>query len=110
MTVDKPSRVLALRGFGGFRTTAGPFIKTPDRLINALRQPDFMQIQIPKDVDKKINEVSKVFGIGKEEIIDRAILLYLDSIQKQLELKKELKSWDLLSDEALENFERDLPQ
>lgn len=69
-----------------------------------------MQIQIPKDVDKKITEVSKVFGMEKEEIIDRAILLYLDSIQKQLELKKELKMWDLLSDEALENFERDLPQ
>lgn len=65
-----------------------------------------MQVQIPKDIDRKLKEASIVFGIREDEIIDRAILLYLDNIQKQLELKKELKAWDELSDEALGNFER----
>ena len=67
-----------------------------------------MQVQISKDVDKKIKEASRILGLEEEEIIDRAILLYLDNIQKYLELKKEFKIWDKLSDEALENFERGL--
>ena len=67
-----------------------------------------MQVQISKDVDKKIKEASRILGLEEEEIIDRAILLYLDNIQKYLELKKVVKIWDKLSDEALENFERGL--
>ena len=67
-----------------------------------------MEIQISKDIDKKIKEASMILGLEEDEIIDRAILLYLDNIQKYLELKKEFKAWDKLSDEALENFERGL--
>ena len=67
-----------------------------------------MQVQTSKDVDKKIKEASKVLGLKEEEIVDRAILLYLDSMEKYLELKKEFKAWDNLSDEALNNFESGL--
>jgi len=67
-----------------------------------------MQIEISKDTSRKIEEASKVLGIKRNNIIDRAILVYLDSIQKQLELKKEMKLWDELSDEALVNFEKSL--
>ena len=64
-----------------------------------------MQVQTSKDVDKKIKEASKVLGMTEEEIVDRAILLYLDNMEKYLELKKEFKAWDNLSDEALNSFE-----
>lgn len=67
-----------------------------------------MQIEIPKDTSKKINNVSKILGIKSQQLIDRAILLYLDTISKQMDLKKEMAEWDELSDEALLNFERSL--
>ena len=67
-----------------------------------------MQIQIPKDMGEKLSKVSEILGFKKEEIVDRALLLYIDTIQKQLDLKQEFKDWDRLSDEALNNFERGL--
>ena len=67
-----------------------------------------MQIELQKDTSRKIDDVSKVLGIKREKLIDRAILVYLDSIHKQIELKREMKEWDQLSDEALLNFEKSL--
>ena len=67
-----------------------------------------MQIEIPKDMSKKLDETAKLLGIKKQELIDRAILLYLDNLSKYLDLKREMKEWDILSDEALMNFERSL--
>ena len=67
-----------------------------------------MEIELPKDVNRKLLEVSNLLNLEEEEIVNRALLLYLDNIQKYIELKKELKTWDKLSDEALENFERGL--
>jgi hypothetical protein len=67
-----------------------------------------MKIELSKDMNKRLLEVANLLDLDEDEIVKRAVLIYLDDIQKQLELKKELKSWDMLSDEALENFERDL--
>ena len=67
-----------------------------------------MEIEIPKDLDKKLSEISKELGLDKEEVVNRALLLYMDSINKMLLLKKEMSVWDKLSDEALEKFEMDL--
>jgi len=65
-------------------------------------------IEIPKDTSKKVDEVSKILGIDKDKLVDRAILVYLDTISKYSDLKKEMAEWDLLSDEALINFEKSL--
>ena len=67
-----------------------------------------MQIEIAKDTSKKVDQVSRLLGIGESQLIDRAILLYLDKISKYLNLKKEMNEWDSLSDEALINFEKSL--
>lgn len=67
-----------------------------------------MQIEIPKDTSKKIEEASKKLGVKKQQLVDKAILLYLDNIGKYLDLKQEMKEWDYLSDEALINFEKSL--
>lgn len=67
-----------------------------------------MQIEIPKDTSKKVSNMSDLLGIKKKELIDRAILLYLDNISKYLNLKQEMKDWDRVSDEALIDFEKSL--
>jgi hypothetical protein len=67
-----------------------------------------MEVEISEDVSKKVNEASRILGIGEQEIVDRALLVYLDNMNKYLQLKKEMEAWDVLSDEALENFEKSL--
>lgn len=67
-----------------------------------------MQVEIQKDTSKKVSRISQLLGIKRQELIDRAILLYLDNIGKYLSLKQEMKEWDILSDEALLNFEKSL--
>ncbi len=67
-----------------------------------------MQIEIQNDTSKKIEETARILGIKNKELIDRAILLYLDNINKFIELKQETKEWDVLSDDALINFEDSL--
>ena len=47
-----------------------------------------MEIEISKELDKRLVEISEDLGLDKEEIVNRAILLYMDSIEKMLSLKK----------------------
>jgi hypothetical protein len=64
-----------------------------------------MQIGISKNISARLSKVSAILGIKQKELIDRAILVYIDNMTKYLELKQEMKAWDMLSDEALRNFE-----
>ncbi|MBS3096701.1 hypothetical protein J4480_04645 [Candidatus Woesearchaeota archaeon] len=65
-----------------------------------------MEIQLSKDTKNKLNEVSSILGIRDRDVVNRALLFYLDTISKQLELKREMASWDYLSDEALAKFDK----
>lgn len=67
-----------------------------------------MQLELPKETSEKLLKASKVLGIKDKEIVDRAIVVYLDSIGKMIKLKQEMKDWDTLSDEALVSFEESL--
>ncbi len=64
-----------------------------------------MEVHISKNVEKLLSEASRRSGFNEEEFVERAVLFYADTIQKQLSLKKEFEQWDVLSDEALANFE-----
>ena len=67
-----------------------------------------MDVHISKNAEKILTEVSKRSGFNEEEFVERAVLFYADTIQKQLSLKKEFEQWDKLSDEAIVNFEAGL--
>ena len=67
-----------------------------------------MEVKLAREVEEKVSEVSVELGIKRNEVIERAVLLYLDNISKYLELKKEFSNWDKLSDEALIDFEKQL--
>ena len=67
-----------------------------------------MEVEISKETSDQLTTASRVLGVKKDALIDRALLVYLDSISKLLNLKKEMKEWDILSDEALDNFEHSL--
>ncbi len=67
-----------------------------------------MDVAISRDTSIKVQNISEMLGIPQQEIVDRAILVYLDSLEKFLGFKNELAVWDKLSNEAWENFEKSL--
>ncbi len=67
-----------------------------------------MEIKISKSIDKELKKASENLGFDEERIVERAILFYLNAIKNQLDLNKEFKDWDSLSDEAIVNFENNL--
>ncbi len=67
-----------------------------------------MDLQLSKSIQNKLENASITLGFQQQEIIQRAIVYYLDSIKSKIEFKQELNNFDLLSDEALINFEKSL--
>ena len=59
-----------------------------------------MQIQLEKKLNKRVQDASKAFGVDQNQLIRQALLLYLDSVQRSSDLKREFDVWDTLSDEA----------
>ncbi|MEK7559841.1 MAG: hypothetical protein AAB522_00870 [Patescibacteria group bacterium] len=56
---------------------------------------------LSKDIKEQMEIVSEKMGLEKQEILNRALLLYFEGIQKQLNLFKELGAWEKLSNESL---------
>lgn len=69
---------------------------------------EIMKTQLSKEVDKKIKEASRFFGIQEKDLIKQALTHYLDSISPYLSLKREFTAWDKLSDESFYDFEKSL--
>ena len=67
-----------------------------------------MEIKLEKKTSENVKKASTLLGIKQQDVVDRALQLYLDNISKYLDLKKELADWDVLSDEALIQFEKSL--
>ena len=63
-----------------------------------------MQVNFHSQTMARLKQVSQVIGIREENLIQRAVLYYLDAIQKQAELIDEMNAWDSLSDELSLNL------
>lgn len=55
-----------------------------------------------------VAEAARLMGVKEKEIVERAVLLYLESIRAMVDLEKEFKGWDAISDEALARTDRSL--
>ncbi len=53
----------------------------------------------------RLKKISAEADIREEYLVQKAILFYSDAIQSQVDLKNEINDWEVLSDEALSNFE-----
>ncbi len=65
-----------------------------------------MQVNFHNQTMARLKQVSQVIGIREENLIQRAVLYYLDAIQKQAELIDEMNAWDNMSDELSLNLKR----
>lgn len=68
-----------------------------------------MSITIEKNTQKDLKKVAERMGIKEKELVDRALLLYLESTKKLLDLEKEFLAWDALSDEAFYQLSQKVP-
>ncbi len=68
-----------------------------------------MSIVIEKNIQRGLTEIAKRMGVGEKELIDRALLLYLENAKKLLDLEKEFLAWDALSDEAFYQLSQKSP-
>lgn len=68
-----------------------------------------MSITIEKNTQKDLREIAERMGIKEKELVDRALLLYLENAKKLLDLEKEFLAWDALSDEAFYQLSRKVP-
>ena len=67
-----------------------------------------MEVKLSKEVKQRVEHVAQTLGMEENQVVNQALILYLDTIKKHVELKKELEAWDRASDEALANFEKNL--
>jgi hypothetical protein len=67
-----------------------------------------MQIHLHDQTLRRLQHAAQTTGFPEENLIQRAVLYYLDALQKQVELADEFQTWDVLSDEALTTFEASL--
>ena len=65
-------------------------------------------VEIPSGIRKKLEETSEEMQLDEQEIIDRAITIYIDMVKKEKDLKEEFSAWDKASDEALTSTEKNL--
>ncbi len=65
-------------------------------------------VKLSGDLMGKIERASELFGIPKKELVDHAILLYLDNLSKYLDLKEERELWNRVSDEDFAVFEKSI--
>jgi len=67
-----------------------------------------LRLQLPQETSNRLRAASKDTGFREKDLVQRALLFYLDAIQRERELRRELRAWDRLSDEALIAFEESL--
>ena len=53
-----------------------------------------MEITIPNNLLKNIERASRDLGLSKEEVVAKAVLLYLRNLKEFEELNSELEQWE----------------
>jgi len=64
-----------------------------------------LELILPKNIGSQLEKVAQIKKKSKEKIALFAISSYLEVFS---EMENEFKFWDMLSDEALSNFEKEM--
>ena len=68
-----------------------------------------MHITVDKTVHTKLRKAAACTGLDTQELANRAILLYLESMRGITDLMEEMHAWQELGGESLRLFEASLP-
>ena len=67
-----------------------------------------MQIQLTKNLQHTMRNTSRLMGLDEQELVNRALMLYLKSVEQVVFLHDELRAWDIASDEAFRDTEQNI--
>lgn len=67
-----------------------------------------MKTALSSTINSKIRRASRKLGIQEKELLNNAVLFYLDNIAPYLDLKEESNAWEKLGDAAFLKFEKSL--
>ena len=67
-----------------------------------------MHITIDKKLQKKIQKAAALTGVNTQELTNRAIILYLESIRGMNELTEEITAWQELGGTSFSMFEQSI--
>ncbi|MBI2097896.1 MAG: hypothetical protein HYT46_03130 [Candidatus Vogelbacteria bacterium] len=59
-----------------------------------------MNIKLASKINQRVKAASRVLGVGEAEMMNRAMLFYLDNLENSLAMRNEFDAWESLSDEA----------
>jgi len=65
-------------------------------------------ITISRKIEKELKITSRQLGLSKEDFLTNAVLYYLQALEVEIELKKELENWEKASSRDLIKFEKKL--
>ena len=65
-------------------------------------------ITISRKIEKELKITSRQLGLSKEDFLTNAVLYYLQALEVEIELKKELENWEKASNQDLIKFEKKL--
>ena len=55
-----------------------------------------------------MRNTSRLMGLDEQELVNRALTLYLKSVEQIVSLHDELRAWDIASDEAFRDTEQNI--
>lgn len=60
---------------------------------------------LPKKLQKRVKGAARHFGVSENDLVTKAVLYYLATVSKELELRDELDMWEKASLEDFASFE-----
>lgn len=65
-------------------------------------------VAVPKELKKTVRSAARDFGVTENDIMTNAVLFYLATVKKNMNLKDELRMWDDASAADLAALEHSL--
>lgn len=56
-------------------------------------------------LQRRVERASKKLGLSEHEVVNRAVLTYLESVDDVTALNRELQMWDVLSAKTMQKYQ-----
>jgi len=65
-----------------------------------------MTVQLSPQATSSLHKMATTLKVKENILLERALKHYADSLEQNINLQMEFNTWDDLSDESLDNFEK----
>ena len=65
-----------------------------------------MEIDISNELSKNVGIAARKMGLSEEEVVARAVMIYLKNLKEYADLQREIDGWEEAGTEDADNFFR----